>query len=58
MNIPKTSIIIPVYNTEKYLFQCLTSAICQTLQDIEIIVINDASTDKSLEIIKSFQEKG
>ncbi len=49
MNTPKTSIIIPVYNTEKYLPQCLMSAICQTLQDIEIIVINDASTDKSLE---------
>ncbi len=54
---PKVSIIIPVYNTEKYLPQCLNSAVCQTLQDIEIIVINDASTDKSLEIIQEFKKK-
>jgi glycosyltransferase involved in cell wall biosynthesis len=55
--IPKVSIIIPVYNAEKYLHKCLTSAISQTLKDIEIIVINDASTDTSLEIIKEFEKK-
>ncbi len=54
---PKVSIIIPVYNTEKYLHQCLNSAIGQTLQDLEIIVINDASIDGSLEIIQKFQKK-
>ena len=54
---PKISILIPVYNTEKYLHQCLTSAIEQTLQEIEIIVVNDASTDGSLAIIQVFQKK-
>ena len=54
---PKVSVIIPVYNTEKYLHHCLTSAINQTLKEIEIIVINDASTDKSLTIIQKFTEK-
>ncbi len=53
----KISILIPVYNTEKYLHQCLTSAIKQTLEEIEIIVVNDASTDGSLAIIKEFQKK-
>jgi glycosyltransferase involved in cell wall biosynthesis len=51
---PKVSIIIPVYNTEELLHKCLTSAITQTLKEIEIIIIDDKSTDKSLEIIKSF----
>lgn len=54
---PKISIIIPVYNTEPFLEQCLTSAINQTLQEIEIIVINDASTDNSLEVISKFKER-
>ena len=53
----KISILIPVYNTEKYLHQCLTSAIEQTLEEIEIIVVNDASTDGSLAIIQEFQKK-
>lgn len=52
---PKVSIIIPVYNTEIFLEQCLTSAVNQTLKEIEIIIVNDASTDKSLTIIKNFQ---
>lgn len=51
------SIIIPVYNMEKYLAKCLESIINQTVDDIEIIVINDGSTDNSLDIIKSFNEK-
>jgi glycosyltransferase involved in cell wall biosynthesis len=54
---PKIAVIIPVYNTEKYLHQCLTSAINQTLQEIEIIIVNDASTDSSLEIIQEFKKK-
>lgn len=53
----KIAILIPVYNTEKYLHQCLTSAIEQTLEEIEIIVVNDASTDGSLAIIQEFQKK-
>ncbi|MGY0408366.1 MAG: glycosyltransferase [Polaribacter sp.] len=53
----KVSIIIPVYNAAEYLQKCLTSAISQTLQDIEIIIIEDASTDGSLKIIKSLKKK-
>jgi len=54
---PKISIIIPVYNSEEFLEQCLNSAINQTLKETEIVVINDASTDNSLQIIKEFQIK-
>lgn len=51
---PKVSVIVPVYNTEKYLDKCLRSLINQTLADIEIICINDGSTDKSYEILKTW----
>ena len=51
---PKLSVVIPVYNTEKYLRKCLDSVCNQTLQDIEIICVNDASTDNSLEILKEY----
>ena len=51
---PKISVIIPVYNTEKYLRQCLDSVINQTLKDIEIICINDGSTDNSLRILEEY----
>ncbi len=54
---PKISIIIPIYNVEKYLFQCLKSIASQSLQDIEIICVNDGSTDGSLDIIKEFASK-
>ena len=54
---PKVSIIIPVYNTEQYLKQCLDSIINQTYKDIEIIVVNDNSTDSSYDIIKEYAEK-
>lgn len=50
----KISIIVPVYNSEKYLHRCLTSAVNQTLENIEIICINDGSTDGSLNILKEF----
>ena len=53
----KVSIIIPVYNTEQYLKQCFDSVINQTFQDIEIIVVNDGSTDNSVNIIKKYQQK-
>lgn len=53
----KVSIIIPVYNTEKYLRKCLDSAINQTLKEIEIICINDGSTDNSLSILKEYANK-
>jgi len=52
MNQTKVSVIIPVYNTEKYLEDCIKSVTKQTLEEIEIICINDGSTDKSLEILE------
>ena len=51
---PKVSVIIPVYNVEKYLSRCLQSVCGQTLQDIEIICINDGSTDNSAQILAEF----
>ena len=53
----KISIIVPVYNTEKYLAQCLESLINQTLREIEIICVNDGSKDKSLSILKTYRRK-
>ena len=54
---PLVSIIIPVYNVEKYLEECLESACNQTLKDIEIICVDDGSTDRSREIIVSYAER-
>ncbi len=51
---PKVSIIIPVYNAAMYLHRCLYSAVTQSLKNIEIVVVNDASTDGSLQIIEEF----
>lgn len=51
---PKISVIIPCYNTAKYLKRCLESLIKQTLKEIEIICINDGSTDNSIEILKEY----
>ena len=57
INNPKVSIIIPVYNVEQYLRQCLDSVINQTFKDIEIIVVNDCSPDNSLQIIEEYRQK-
>ena len=54
---PKLSILVPCYNTEKYLPQCLDCILAQTLKDIEIICVNDGSTDSTLDILKSYQRK-
>lgn len=51
------SIIVPVYNTEKYLSKCLDSIIRQTMQNIEIICVDDGSTDSSLDILKDYAGK-
>lgn len=53
---PKVSVIIPVFNSEKYLKQCLDSLVHQTLTDIEIICVDDGSTDSSLEILNGYAE--
>ena len=57
MNKYKVSIIIPVYNCEKYIARCLESIIKQTLKEIEIICINDASGDDSFDILNNYQKK-
>ena len=51
----KVSVIVPVYNVENYLRKCLHSLVNQTLQEIEILVVNDGSIDNSQEIINEFQ---
>lgn len=57
MKLPKVSILVPICNVEKYLAQCLDSLVNQTLREIEIICINDGSTDNSLSIINDFATK-
>ena len=54
---PKLSVIIPVYNAQEYLRRCLDSVINQTLKDIEIICVNDCSTDSSLQILEEYALK-
>lgn len=54
---PKVSIIVPVYNVERYVEKCLQTLINQTLKDIEIIVVNDGSTDNSRNIINEYAGK-
>lgn len=54
---PKVSVIVPVYNVEPYLRECMESIVRQTLRDIEIICVNDGSTDGSLAILKEYAEK-
>lgn len=53
----KVSVIVPVYNTEKYLRRCLDSLVMQTLDDIEIIIIEDKSPDNANEILKEYEKK-
>lgn len=57
MNSPKVSISVPVYNAERYLRQCLDCLVAQTLSDIEIVVVNDGSTDGTKEICEEFAKK-
>lgn len=57
MSSVKVSIIVPVYNVEEYLVKCLDSLVNQTLKDIEIICINDGSTDNSLEILNAYAQR-
>ena len=52
----KISIIVPIYNSEKYLKKCIDSLINQTEQELEIILINDGSTDNTEKIIKKYKD--
>ena len=54
---PLVSLIVAAYNVEKYLSQCLDSLVNQTLRNIEIIIVNDGSTDKSLSIMEEYQAR-
>lgn len=54
---PAVSIIVPCYNVEKYLPRCIESLVNQTLEDIEIILVNDASPDNSIKIMKEYELK-
>lgn len=53
---PKVSIVVPVYNVERQLARCINSLRTQTIEKVEIILVNDGSTDKSLEICRYFAE--
>ncbi|EPF7489887.1 MULTISPECIES: glycosyltransferase family 2 protein [Morganellaceae] len=53
---PLVSVIVPVYNTSKYLKKCIDSILAQTLKDIEVIIVNDGSTDDSLSIINQYSD--
>lgn len=55
--LPKISIIIPVYNAEKYLHECLDSVVSQTFKDIEIICIDDGSADNSYQVLQGYADK-
>ena len=54
---PLVSIIVPIYNVEKYLSECIDSIINQTYKNIEVILINDGSTDQSFEIANHFSKQ-
>lgn len=54
---PKLSVVVPVYNVENYLSKCLDSILKQTLEDIEIICVNDGSTDGSANILQDYKKK-
>lgn len=57
MSAPKVSVVVPIYNVEKYLRQCLDSLVNQTLKELEIICVDDGSVDSSKEIIREYMQK-
>ncbi|MBR3498454.1 MAG: glycosyltransferase [Selenomonadaceae bacterium] len=56
-NAPAVSVIIPMFNAEKYIAECLDSVLAQTFQDFEVIIVNDCATDGSRQIAESYLEK-
>ena len=57
-NLPLVSIVIPIFNVEKYISQCLNSAISQTYKNIEILCIDDNGEDESMKIVSSLSKTG
>ena len=57
MKNPKVSVIIPVYNMGKYIRECLDTVVAQSLKNIEIICVDDGSTDNSRSIISEYRQK-
>ncbi|MFJ7747158.1 glycosyltransferase family 2 protein [Peribacillus sp. NPDC097295] len=55
--IPKVSVIVPVFNNEKYISKCIESILSQSYRNIEVVIVNDGSTDKSEKVIKTYREK-
>ena len=55
---PKVSVIVPIYNVEQYLHQCIDSIIGQSFNNLEIILVNDGSTDKSGDICEEYAKTG
>ena len=55
--IPAVSVVIPMYNSEKYIGECLQSIAEQSFKDFEVIVVDDCSTDKSCEVVEKFIPK-
>ncbi len=56
MKLPAVSVIIPLYNAEKYIGECLDSILAQTFQDFEVIVVNDCSTDSSVAVVEGYKK--
>lgn len=54
---PFFSIVVPIYNVEKYLAKCIESILAQTFEDFELILVNDGSTDDCLSICEKFQKQ-
>ena len=53
----KVSVVIPVYNVEQYIGRCLESVLTQTYENIEVVVVNDATPDRSMEVVRQYQAK-
>lgn len=56
-NAPQISVVIPMYNVEKFVGESLDSLLCQTFQDFEVIVLDDCSTDESRQVVEKYQPK-